>query len=39
MTAEGDALIAPGKRALVASLDDPRGRQRYELYATATKLR
>jgi hypothetical protein len=39
MTAQGDAVIAPGKRALVAGLDDPRGKQRYRLFATATKLR
>ena len=39
VTTQGDAVIAPGKRALVASLDDPRGHMRYQLFATATKLR
>jgi hypothetical protein len=39
MAAQSDVLLAPGNRALVASLDDPVGKQRYQLFATVTKMR
>ena len=39
MTAQGDAVVAPGKRALCASLEDSRDHRRYQLFVTATKLR
>jgi hypothetical protein len=35
----GDALLAPGKLALVNSLEDPVNHRRYEIEVTATKLR
>ena len=35
----GDALVAPGKLALVNSLEDPVNHRRYEIEVTATKLR
>jgi hypothetical protein len=35
----GDAVVAPGKPALVASVEDPMGHKRYQLTVTATKLR
>ncbi len=36
---DGDALLAPGKLALVNSLEDPVNHRRYEVEVTATKLR
>jgi len=39
MAAKGDALIAPGKPALVASIEDPVAHVRYQVTATATRLR
>jgi hypothetical protein len=36
---QGDAVIHAGQRALVASLEDPLTHKRYEVSATATRLR
>jgi hypothetical protein len=35
----GDAVVAPGKLALINSLEDPMSHRRYEVAVTATKLR
>jgi hypothetical protein len=39
LTANGDAFVAPGKPALVASVEDPEHHHRYQVMVTATKLR
>jgi hypothetical protein len=39
MTANGDVVLALGKPALVAGIEEPVSHVRYELTATATKLR
>jgi hypothetical protein len=39
LSAHGDALVTPGKPALVASIDDPSGQLRYLVNVTATRLR
>lgn len=39
MSAKGNALIAAGKPALVASVEDPIGHKHYQVTVTATKLR
>ena len=39
IAARGDALVTPGKPALVSSLDDPAAHKRYEVNVTVTKLR
>jgi len=39
MAATGNALIAPGKPALVASVEDPIGHKRYQVTVRATRLR
>lgn len=39
LLARGDALVSPGKPALVSSLDDPATHTRYEVTVTTTKLR
>lgn len=39
VSARGDALVSPGKPALVASLEEPVSHTRYEVTVTATKLR
>jgi len=39
LTAHGDALVTPGKPALIASIADSEGHKKYELTVTATKLR
>jgi hypothetical protein len=39
LTATGQALVAAGKPALIASVDDPQGKKRYQLTVAATKLR
>lgn len=38
ITARGDAIVSPGKPALVASLEEPLSHRRYEVTVTATKL-
>jgi len=37
IVANGNALVAPGKPALVASLEDPGSHKRYQVTVTATK--
>ncbi len=39
MATKGDALVAPGKPALVASIEDPVAHTRYQVTVTATRLR
>lgn len=39
MSSKGNALIAPGKPALVASVEDPVDRKRYQVTVRATRLR
>jgi hypothetical protein len=39
MAVSGKALIAPGKPALVASVEDPISHKHYQVTVTATKLR
>jgi hypothetical protein len=39
LTSQGQALVRAGKPALIASVDDPRGENRYQLTVLATKLR
>jgi hypothetical protein len=39
MSAKGTALVAPGKPALVASVEDPISHKHYQMTVTATKLR
>ena len=39
LSTSGDALVAPGKPALISSIEDPTGHKRYQLTVTATKLR
>jgi hypothetical protein len=39
ISANGEALVTPGKPTLVASADDPQGHSNYQLMVTATKLR
>lgn len=39
MRAVGQALVAPSKPAVVASIDDAQGKKRYALTVAATKLR
>jgi hypothetical protein len=39
ITASGDALVSPGKPAVVASVQEPVSGTRYEVTVTATKLR
>ena len=39
LVTEGEALVAPGKPALVSSVDDALGHKRHQLTVTATKLR
>ncbi len=39
LTAEGEALVTPGKPALIASAEDPQGHSRYQVTVTATRLR
>lgn len=39
MSAKGNALILPGKPALVASVEDPVSHKQYQVTVTATKLR
>jgi hypothetical protein len=39
LVTEGEALVSPGKLALVSSVDDPMGHKHYQLTVTATKLR
>jgi hypothetical protein len=39
LSAAGDALVSPGKPALINSIEDPTGHKHYQLTVTATKLR
>ena len=39
MSAKGNALVTPGKPALVASVEDPISHKRYQVMLTASKLR
>jgi hypothetical protein len=39
MSAKGNALVTPGKPALVASVEDPISHRRYQVMLTASKLR
>lgn len=39
LTAQGEALVTPGKPALIASAEDPQGHSRYQVTVTATRLR
>jgi hypothetical protein len=39
ISTSGDAVVAPGKLALIDSLEDPTTHRRYEVAVTATKLR
>jgi hypothetical protein len=39
MSAKGSALVAQGKPALVASVEDPVSHKRYQMTVTATRLR
>jgi hypothetical protein len=39
INASGDAVVTPGKPALVASVEEPVSHARYEVTVTATKLR
>ena len=39
LTAQGEALVTPGKSALIASAEDPQGHSRYQVTVTATRLR
>jgi hypothetical protein len=39
MSAKGDALVSPGKSALITSLEDPLSHKHYQVTVTATKLR
>ena len=39
ISAGDDAVVTPGKSALVASIDEPTSHARYEVSVTATKLR
>jgi len=39
LSAKGNALVTPGKPALVASVEDPISHKRYQVTLTASKLR